>query len=39
MSDPYSFTFASHLKAPTAQVWEHASSFAGVNRELRPSPA
>src|SRR5262249_22481962 len=36
MSDPWSFTVASHLKAPAARVWEHASTFAGVNRELRP---
>ena len=36
MSEPYSFTIASRLKAPAARVWEHASTFAGVNRERRP---
>ena len=32
----YSFTIATRLRSPTAQVWAHASSFAGVNRELWP---
>jgi ligand-binding SRPBCC domain-containing protein len=36
MSGPYSFTFASHLKAPAERVWAHASTFEGVNRELWP---
>jgi ligand-binding SRPBCC domain-containing protein len=35
-SGAYSFTFASALRAPAARVWAHASSFAGVNRELWP---
>jgi hypothetical protein len=31
-----SFTIASCLRSPAARVWEHASTFAGVNRELWP---
>jgi len=30
------FTFTSTLRAPAAQVWAHAHSFAGVNKELWP---
>jgi ligand-binding SRPBCC domain-containing protein len=36
MSASPSFTFVSHLRAPPERVWDHASSFAGVNRELGP---
>jgi hypothetical protein len=32
----YSFTIASCLRSSAARVWEHASTFAGVNRELWP---
>jgi ligand-binding SRPBCC domain-containing protein len=32
----YSFTFATPLTVPAARVWDHASTFAGVNRELWP---
>lgn len=32
----YSFTFRSRLPTLAEQVWNHASSFAGVNRELWP---
>jgi ligand-binding SRPBCC domain-containing protein len=33
---PYSFAVESHLRAPAERVWDHASSWAGVNRELSP---
>jgi ligand-binding SRPBCC domain-containing protein len=36
MSSPYSFAIASRLNAPAERVWSQASTFAGVNRELRP---
>src|SRR5262245_11882356 len=36
MNDPYSFTVVSHLKASAERVWDHACTFAGINRELRP---
>jgi ligand-binding SRPBCC domain-containing protein len=36
MSEPCSFTFCTSLRAPPEQVWAHASTFAGVNRELWP---
>ncbi len=37
MSNPaYSFTVESRLRASPAQVWAHASTFDGVNRELGP---
>jgi len=32
----YSFTITSRLRSPAARVWAHASTFAGVNRELWP---
>jgi ligand-binding SRPBCC domain-containing protein len=32
----FSFTVASTLRAPADRVWDHASSFAGINRELWP---
>jgi ligand-binding SRPBCC domain-containing protein len=35
-SSAYSFTISTPLRAPAEQVWEHASSFTGVNRELWP---
>lgn len=33
---PYAFSLASRLSAPPAQVWAHATSMRGVNRELFP---
>ena len=36
VSASYSFTISSPLRAPAEQVWAHASTFAGVNRELWP---
>ncbi len=36
MSASYSFTFRTPLRASAEQVWAHASTFAGVNRELWP---
>ncbi len=36
MSLPYSFTISSTLRATPEQVWAHAGSFDGVNRELWP---
>lgn len=36
MSAPYSFTVTSPLRASAERVWAHASTFAGVNRELWP---
>lgn len=36
MDGSYSFTVASTLRAPADRVWDHASSFAGINRELWP---
>ena len=32
----FAFEFASRLAAPPAQVWTHATSMRGVNRELFP---
>jgi len=32
----YSCTIASRLRSSAERVWEHASTFAGVKRELRP---
>ena len=32
----YGFEFASRLAAPAAEVWAHATSMRGVNRELSP---
>jgi ligand-binding SRPBCC domain-containing protein len=32
----YSFVIESPLRAPADRVWAHASSFAGINRELWP---
>jgi ligand-binding SRPBCC domain-containing protein len=36
VSGAYSFTIRTRLRSSAAQVWEHASTFAGVNRELWP---
>ena len=36
MSEPLSFTISSRLSASAERVWAHASTFAGVNRELWP---
>jgi hypothetical protein len=36
MSAPHSFTISTPLRASAGQVWDHASTFAGVNRELWP---
>jgi ligand-binding SRPBCC domain-containing protein len=36
MIEPYSFTIRTSLRASAEQVWAHASTFAGVNRELWP---
>src|SRR5262245_17438070 len=36
MSEPWSFTISTPLRASAEQVWAHASTFAGVNRELWP---
>src|SRR3954469_7034553 len=36
MSTPHSFTISTPLRASAEQVWDHASTFAGVNRELWP---
>jgi len=36
MARTFAFTFSSHLAAPPATVWAHATSMAGVNRELFP---
>ena len=36
MARVFSYTIASPLTAPPASVWAHASSMAGVNRELSP---
>ena len=33
---PYNFRFVTTLRARPDEVWRHASSFAGVNRELWP---
>ena len=33
---PYNFRFVTTLRARSDEVWRHASSFAGVNRELWP---
>lgn len=32
----YAFAISSRLRAPADRVWARASTFAGVNRELRP---
>jgi len=36
VSASYSFTIQTPLQASVEQVWAHASTFAGVNRELWP---
>lgn len=36
MSRAYSFELSSQLAAPAAEVWAHAASMRGVNRELFP---
>lgn len=36
MPAPYSFAVESRLRASAERVWAHASSWAGVNCELRP---
>ena len=36
MSDRFRFEFTSRLSAPAAEVWSHATSMRGVNRELFP---
>jgi ligand-binding SRPBCC domain-containing protein len=36
VNDSRSFTISSRLAASAEQVWAHASTFAGVNRELWP---
>jgi hypothetical protein len=36
VSEAYAFTISSPLQASAEQVWAHASTFAGVNRELWP---
>ncbi len=36
MSASYTFTINTRLRAFAEQVWAHASTFAGVNRELWP---
>jgi ligand-binding SRPBCC domain-containing protein len=36
MSTPHLFTISTPLQASVEQVWNHASTFAGVNRELWP---
>ena len=36
MSRPYSFELSSQLAAPAEEVWAHAASMRGVNRELFP---
>ena len=36
MSDAYRFEFSSRLAAPASEVWAHATSMRGVNRELFP---
>ena len=36
MSRAYQIEFSSRLAAPAAEVWAHASSMRGVNRELFP---
>lgn len=36
MSEPHSFTISTPLRGSVEQVWDHASTFAGVNRELWP---
>ena len=34
MSDRLRFEFSTHLAASAAEVWAHATSMRGVNREL-----
>lgn len=36
MTEPYEIFVCSTLAAPPAAVWQHASSPAGINRELMP---
>lgn len=36
VADSYSFTITSALRASAARLWDHAGTFAGVNRELWP---
>jgi ligand-binding SRPBCC domain-containing protein len=36
VSRAYSFEFSSRLAAPADEVWAHAASMRGVNRELSP---
>jgi ligand-binding SRPBCC domain-containing protein len=36
VSESYSFSISTPLQASAQQVWAHASTFAGVNRELWP---
>jgi ligand-binding SRPBCC domain-containing protein len=36
VSESYSFTISTALRASAERVWAHASTFAGVNRELGP---
>lgn len=35
-SDPFTFSFETRLQAHPSDVWAHASTFDGVNRELFP---
>lgn len=35
-SPTFGFSFETRLRAPAADVWSHATSIAGVNRELFP---
>lgn len=36
MATAHTFVVSSHVAAPPARVWAHATSMAGVNRELWP---
>jgi hypothetical protein len=36
MAQPFAFELSSQLAVPAAELWRHASSMAGVNRELWP---
>lgn len=36
MAKAFAFEFSSRLAAPAAEVWSHATSMRGVNRELFP---
>ena len=33
---PFAFVFESRLRAPAVEVWAHATTMSGVNRELAP---